>query len=194
MHGVIFVEMEKYVDTKFGGDTWNTLLASAGLGAKAYSGTKTYPDEEVIALVSTASKMTGIPIPAILEDFGEFIVPDLAKTYKVLIRPRWKTLDLLENTESIMHRMVRAAYRGATPPILKSSRVSPNEVVITYGSQRKMCALAKGIVKGIAALYAEQVTLTETTCMLKGDHTCTLRISTVRPSQRSWLARLFGRG
>jgi predicted hydrocarbon binding protein len=177
MHGVIFAEMKKYVETRIGGDTWNDLLIRSGLGERTYTASQPYPDEEAIALVSTASRITGMPVPAILEDFGEFIVPDLAKTYKVMIRPSWKTLDLIENTESIIHRVVRVAYRGATPPILQSNRISPDEVVVVYQSPRKMCALARGIVKGIAKLYDEHVTITETTCMLKGDPSCRIVVA-----------------
>jgi hypothetical protein len=32
MHGVIFVELRKYVDTKLGRDVWDDLLKEAGLG------------------------------------------------------------------------------------------------------------------------------------------------------------------
>ena len=46
--------------------------------------------------------------------------------------------------------------------------------MISYSSQRKMCALAKGIVKGIASHFKEAVSITESQCMLKGDPTCKL--------------------
>jgi hypothetical protein len=32
MHGVIFAELRKYVDTKLGRDVWDDLLKEAGLG------------------------------------------------------------------------------------------------------------------------------------------------------------------
>jgi hypothetical protein len=36
MHGIIFSELKKYVDTKFGPSTWPTLLTESGLGPKLY--------------------------------------------------------------------------------------------------------------------------------------------------------------
>ena len=79
MHGIIFSELKKYVETKFGSETWQALLAESGLGSKLYMTIQSYPDSDAVALVSTASKMTGQTAPAILQDFGDFIAADLVK-------------------------------------------------------------------------------------------------------------------
>ena len=118
MHGIIFSELKKYVDSKLGGNAWNSLLTESGIGFKTYLGNKKYPDEEAVALVSTASRITGKPAGALLEDFGEFIVPDLMTVYGALIKPNWKTLDLIENTESVIHTTIRFQSPEAEPPQL----------------------------------------------------------------------------
>jgi len=180
MHGIIFSELKKYVDTRFGGDTWNNLLKESGIGSKLYMPIQEYPDEEAVALVSAASKMTGKSIPTILEDFGEFIVPDLMKMYWALIKPEWKTLDFIENTEETIHKVVRIKNPGANPPKIKCHRPSPDEVIITYNSPRRMCALVKGIVKGAAKFFNEQILVAETNCMLKGDSSCKISVKLVK--------------
>ncbi len=177
MHGIILLELKKYVDTKFGGDTWNSLLQGSGIGFKAYLAIQEYPDQEVVLLVSTASKMTGQSVPDILEDYGEFIVPDLAKMYEALIDPQWNVLDFIENTEEFIHETVRLRNPGAYPPEIKCSRPSPDEVIIIYNSPRKMCAVAKGIVKGVAHHYKERIRIAETNCMLKGDPSCKISVT-----------------
>ena len=45
MHGIIFGELKKLVDTRLGGDTWRELLKDAGLAAKVYMPVTEYPDE-----------------------------------------------------------------------------------------------------------------------------------------------------
>jgi predicted hydrocarbon binding protein len=40
-----------------------------------------------------------------------------------------------------------------------------------------MCALAKGIVKGAAKAYGERVAISESTCMLRGDEACSIRVT-----------------
>jgi hypothetical protein len=51
MHGIIFVELKKYVKSKVGPGTWETLLAKSGLTRTSYLITSVYPDEEMVALV-----------------------------------------------------------------------------------------------------------------------------------------------
>jgi predicted hydrocarbon binding protein len=174
MHGIIFSEIKKYATAKLGPEAWNKLLEESGIGFKVYMVTNEYPDSEAVALVAAASRSTGIPVAGVLEDFGAFIVPDLLMTYGASVRPEWKTLDVLENTENVMHAAVRVRNHNAQPPRLVCERVGPHEVVINYSSQRKMCALAKGIVKGIAGHFKEAVSISEPQCMLKGDPTCKL--------------------
>jgi len=176
MHGLILAELKKYVDTKLGKDAWNGLLAAAGLSHRVYLTGVPYPDEEVMALVTTASKTTGLPAADILEDFGEFIVPDLVQTYRPFIKPGWKALDMIEHTEETIHRAVRLRDRGAKPPQLKVTRVDARSLQLVYTSPRKLCAVAKGIAKGVGAFYKQPLTLTETTCMLRGDAVCAITI------------------
>lgn len=176
MHGLIFSELRKYVVAKLGDPAWESLLHQAGLGSRVYVISDTYPDAEVVALVSTASKITGLTAGVILEDFGEFIVPSLLTTYKSFIKPGWRTLDLLEHTEQTIHRAVRMRDRGADPPKLQVTRTSPTEVVIVYASPRKLCAVAKGIAKGIAKHYGDTIAIRESGCMNAGYPACTIHV------------------
>ncbi len=177
MHGTIFFELKKYVETKLGGRAaWDRLLIESDLGARTYEVMADYPDSEIIQLTSTASRMTGAPVRSILEDFGEFIAPDLLQMYAGVIQPAWKTLDVIEHTEDQIHSVVRLHNRDAHPPDLKCVRTSENEVIIHYNSKRKMCDVARGIVKGLARYYEEKISISESTCMLKGEPACTIQV------------------
>ncbi len=180
MHGIIFGELKKYVDTKMGGDAWNRLLSDAGLGTKMYMPIKEYPDEEAVAIISAAAKILKRDVSRIQKDFGEFIAPDLLKLYHRMVKPEWKTLDLIENTEDTIHRVVRLRNPGAKPPELKTQRKGPDHVVITYASSRKMCGVAIGIVKGIARHYNEKIRVTQSSCMHRGDAVCTISVKLVK--------------
>lgn len=180
MHGIIFGELKKYVDTNLGGDTWNMLLTEAGLGTKMFMPIKEYPDKEAVAIIAAAAKALKTEVNAILIDFGEFIAPDLLKLYHRMVKPEWKTLDLIQNTEDTIHQVVRLRNPGAKPPELKTKRKGPNQVVITYASQRHMCGVAIGIVKGVAKHYDETVRITQSTCMLKGAKKCTISVKLVK--------------
>lgn len=172
MHGIIFAELQNYAETKHGKGTWSQLLKKAGLENRVYLSIKEYPDTEVLALVTAASAMTGVPVAAVLEDFGEFIVPALMKMYGHMLRPEWRTIDVIANTEQRIHTVVRLKNPGATPPQLLTVRNGSDEVILSYTSPRQMCALAIGIGKGLAAHFKEKVVSAQTLCMHKGAPKC----------------------
>ena len=98
--------------------------------------------------------------------------------YRTLVRPEWKTLELLENVEHTIHSVVRARYPGAVPAQIACVRIGPNEAVLTYTSARRMCPVAKGIVKGLGTAF-QQVSIDEASCMQRGSPACrmTIRVS-----------------
>jgi hypothetical protein len=175
MHGAIFTELQKFATNAFGADVWRQVCEQAGVGPRVYLPVATYPDAEAIALVGAASELSGKPAAELLGAFGEYLVAPLLRTYSSLIEPAWRTLDLLEHTESTIHRVVRVRQPDATPPELACERVSPREVVIRYGSARHLCALAIGLVRGVAHHYSEDVAIRETACMDSGAPHCEIR-------------------
>lgn len=177
MHGIIFAELEKFVTLAQGAEQWQRILAQAGLPDRVFMAVGTYPDADLMKLVQGASVVTQKPAAELLEGFGEFITPTLFSMYRAVIAPAWRTLDLVENTESVIHKVVRT--RGGTPPVLAVQRIDATHLVVTYGSKRKLCALARGIILGIAKHYREAVAITEPACMLAGAKTCRLQVGLV---------------
>jgi predicted Ser/Thr protein kinase len=179
MHGLIFLQFQKFAQTQGGGTAWDSLLREAQLPVKSYSPARPYPDEEMLALVGAAGRLLNTPATAVLEAFGEFVAPELIRLYGKLIEPEWKTLDLLENVEKLIHTAVRVGNPGAQPPVLDCVRSTPDELQIVYSSDRRLCGVAKGIVKGLARHYGETVRISEDACMLRGDPFCALQITRV---------------
>jgi len=176
MHGFVYTELKDYVVAKLGADAWATLLRQAGLKGKAYVNYAEYPDTDAVQLVTAASEVTGLAPGVILEDFGAFLAPHLFRAYRPLIDPAWKTLEFLENAEATIHRVVRARNAHARPPVLRCRRISPSEVMVVYASPRRLCAVARGIVRGLAQHYREAVTVTESVCMAQGQPQCQIEV------------------
>jgi hypothetical protein len=161
MHGLIHAELKKYIETRHGPDTWKDCLEAAGLRGKVYLAISAYPDEEAVAIVTAAAKLTSVPVEQFLEELGEFMVPDLFNLYGSLLKPEWKTMQMLLQTEAVIHRVVRIQKPGAEPPKLHFEQVGPKELKFYYNSPRRMAAVAKGIMKGIARHYGESITIRE---------------------------------
>src|SRR5262245_58250621 len=179
MHGLIFLQFQRFAQKQGGIPAWESLLREAQLPVKSYSPARAYPDEEVLALVGAAGRLLNMPVGAVLEAFGEFVAPELIRLYGRLIEPGWKTLDLIENTEKLIHTAVRVGNPGAQPPVLNCVRSTRDELQIVYSSDRQLCGIAKGIVKGVARHYGETVRITEDACMLRGDPYCALQVTRV---------------
>ncbi len=173
MHGIIFFYIQKFADAATAGQTsWLQLRDTVTTRTARYLPNETYPDGEAVGLLQSLADRAGESLPALVERFGEFLGPHLVKVAGRHIDPAWRTLDLIENTESIIHAMIRATNPGAEPPVLEAVRHSPNELHLVYGSSRQLCMLARGIMKGVAKHYGETISVDETSCMLKGAPFC----------------------
>jgi hypothetical protein len=182
MHGIILTELEKFVTHQHGAEAWREVRRRANLRSRIYVTSATYPDSEVVALVGAASALTGTPAPQLMEAFGAALVPGLLRVYGRMVKKGWTTLDLIEHTEAVMHAVVRRQAPGAEPPRLSCVRPNATQVVVTYTSRRRMCAVARGIVRGVAAHFDEQIAIAEPQCMLKGDPQCRISVRLTRPS------------
>ncbi len=178
MLGIIFFLLQRFLQKELGTAAWNRLFAEAGLVPRMYLAEETYPDEEAIGLLQAAGRLTGRPIPDLVESFGYAIAPDLLGLFRSLIRPEWKTLDLLENVET-MHTAMRNRNPLADPPVVQGLRISENEMQLTYNSKRQLCTVAKGIIRGVAGIYGEDVEIVEHSCMHSGYLYCTFRVAIV---------------
>ncbi len=178
MHGMIMDLVSRFVIDTYDEETWKELRIQAGVGGKTYHAIMDYSDDETFALVATASKMTGLTIGDVLEAFGEYIAPELINMSAVLIKRDWRTLDFLANTENIIHVLVREAWK-VSPPVLRFERTAMNQVTLRYDSKRKMCAVARGIARGVAAHYNESMTIIEEKCMQKGADECVLHFQVI---------------
>jgi hypothetical protein len=162
MHGMVFLQLQQFVTKNYGHEAWTKLLNDSGIGAKFYMPTQIYSDDEAIAIVSTASGHLSLSPAAILESFGEYLAPNLIKIYAASIKPEWKALDLIEQTENTMHKAVKFTDKNASPPSLVCKRVASNKVSIHYNSSRKMIDLGIGIIKGFGKHYKENLMVTRT--------------------------------
>jgi predicted hydrocarbon binding protein len=170
MHGIIFNQLRSYTQARLGEHGWETLLQQAGLPARVYLAFQSYPDEEAVALVTAASRISGTPVRALLEDFGEFIGAPLMRIYRAHIQPGWTIIDVVEHAESIHERVRRDPH--AKPPLLVAERIDKTTIRVVYTSSRKMCGVGIGFVRGLAREMDQRVEVREAQCMHAGAPHC----------------------
>ena len=175
MHGLIVNQLRQFVVRTHGRKLWNRMRADAGVEiAEVPAIDRLYEDADVVALVQAAAAASGADAQVLLEQFGEFLAPTLLRIYAPLLRPEWRTLDVIERTEERIHRVVRRQDAQAAPPYLTATRRSANVVEVDYVSPRRLCSVARGIMHGLATHFDERLDIQQPTCMLRGDPACRL--------------------
>lgn len=172
MHGIVHAELRDYVTARLGAPVWSELLEEAGVPGKVHLLSESYPDEELTALLTALSRVTAQPVGELLSDFGEACVPGLLRTYGTFLDTGWRTLDVVEHTEAVIHRTVRLQHPGADPPRLRTVRPDADVVHVVYASPRRLCAFGEGVVRGLAAHFGDSVEIEQPLCMLRGDSHC----------------------
>ena len=186
VYGIIFFFLQKFADVAATGSTsWKGVRASTATSAAKFLPSGVYPDADAVAILTTIAETTGRPLPSILEEFGQFLAPHLVKVAGPVVDPAWRTLDLIEHTEAIIHTMIRNTTPGAAPPVLEAVRQSPYELHLVYSSARRLCPLAVGLMRGIAAHYRETIRIEEPSCLLRGDPFCSFVVEHVVTDTRA---------
>jgi tRNA A-37 threonylcarbamoyl transferase component Bud32 len=181
VHGLIFFYIHKFADeASKGNSSWDAIRSTVATSATKYLPSSVYPDADAVQLLQSIAQSAGRPLPKILEQFGEFLAPHLVRVAGTHIDPSWRTLDLIEHTESIIHDMIRSANPGAAPPVLETVRQAPDELHLVYSSARRLCPLALGLMRGMAKHYGEEISIEEPSCMLRGDPFCSFVVQSQR--------------
>ncbi len=156
MKGIIFNVTEKAVTELLGEDAWDDLLENAGLTGD-YTALGTYPDEDLLALVSAAAIKTGHDPADVQRLVGRQALPHLVASMSDFLDPDLDVLGFLESIHSIIHVEVKKLDPKANPPDVIPERISDDELRLTYRSERGLSPLAEGLILGAGDHYDEPV-------------------------------------
>lgn len=173
VHGIVLTGLKNFVIQEYDADAWDAIHETAGVRKRLYVPVATYPDEVVLELVDAAAELTGLEVPALLRAFGRFLVPQLVSTYGVHVDRDWTGLELIANVETYIHEALRAKSNSTfTPPALRTRRLDDRRVAVAYESDRGLCALARGLLEGVADYYDEPLFVEQRRCVDEGAPRC----------------------
>lgn len=184
MQGIILLGFRRFVLDRYSNSTWLRAQESAGLAGTIYLPVQSYPASELNALVAAIARMTKSDPQKLLESFGEFLAPDLLRTYAMLLDPRWKLLDILANAGPILRRIGALRHDSRPAPDIQSAWRYRNEVALSFSMRQPLCSMVSGIIQGFAAHLNEPVRIVPSTCTRLGQSRCGLSVKTVAPPVR----------
>ena len=157
MKGVVFTEFLELVEKEFGLEIVQRIIDECDLSTDGvYTSVGTYSHKDMFKMVGKLSEIKDIPIPALLNIYGEYFFTTLSRDY-----PKFMEQDslfgFLDSIDRYIHPEVLKLYPEAELPSFGSDFKSEKELRLDYSSSRKMSDLAVGLIKGAANYYNEEV-------------------------------------
>lgn len=176
MHGAVMAELKSFATAALPTAAWSTVCDAAGVADQVFVPITTYPDADAVALIGALAEELGLEPAALLEEFGDHLAEALLERYRSLVASEWGALDVLEHVEETIHQVIRLRDPEMDPPRLEALRSKETEVTITYTSPKRLCHLAIGLVRGVARVYGEEVSVTQDECMHTGGSRCVISV------------------
>ena len=173
MHGLIFASLRDYTALRLGEERAVELWTD-----RIFESTEAYDDEWFTAQVERLAVATGDSVDGIQRGFGSFAaLTTFAGLYPEFYEESADTFTFLLGIEEKIHELVRATIKGASPPELHVQPFGDVGVLVSYTSERRLCAMLEGLVLGTAEHYSEAVVADEIQCMRRGDAGCVFTVT-----------------
>jgi predicted hydrocarbon binding protein len=177
MKGAIFSGFSEYVEKEFGLSTWLQTIDSCQLASNGeYLATELYEDNEFVIIVDALVERVGTSREEIYRGFGHYFFPFLMSIVIKSVEDITNLFDFLRAVDTVIHIEVRKSDALAYTPTLLYDQPHDDVLIIRYLSHRKMCHFAEGLILGAADYFHQEVKLSQSKCVCKGDEHCLIRV------------------
>ena len=206
MHGIVHQRLKEYVRSGADGDAWETVLDRTDVEPTLYLAVNYYPDAEFEALFETLVELTGHERATLERDFGRFLAPTLRSTFRGHVPDDPTFRGVLCDLESVTQSFAdqepnppgitgervdgpESNGPGADDSVVDESGADDPEtddsvatdpgtdvITVTYESDRGYCAMARGLLEGLAETFDVEVSVAETACERAGADCCAFRV------------------
>jgi hypothetical protein len=159
MYGIVNKAIEDLVKENFGEEKWAIILEKSGVDVDFFISNEPYDDDITFKLAVAVSEEMDIPVPGVLQTFGEWWILRTSKEkYGGLMEAGGSNLkDFLHNLP-IFHNRIMLIYPKLTPPEFKISHATENSVHVHYFSKREgLQEFVRGLLSGLGKMYQTPV-------------------------------------
>jgi len=142
----------------------------------AYMSAGTYPDQELMDQVGYTLVSESLELKDALQLFGGYLAGVFVQRCPKFFEHSG-TIELLKTVDSVIHKEVKKLYSAAELPKFWYEQPSEDELILNYSSKPKMCFLAEGVIAAAAAVYKEDIQVSQSQCMHDGADHCTFQLS-----------------
>lgn len=187
MYGLVHIAIESLIRQEFGDNAWTRIAAHARQSDKRFLSAETHDDALCFGIVGAASEDLGIPVPKLLESFGEYWIEYTSATdYGLLLDQAGNTFEaMLENLDTL-HTRVSNTMPNLEPPSFDFEVTEDGRYLVHYFSHREgLSSMVIGLIRGLAKRFevdAEIEQLPAGTAGASHEATATFEVRTRRPA------------
>jgi len=177
MKGSIYCGLADFIEQNYGLSYWLKAVNACQLASNAaYISTELYSDDEFEQLTIKLSSQLNIEKKDLVREFGRYFFPILLSLAHSHVKDITHLFDFLRAVDNVIHMEVQKADPLAYTPTLLYDQPEDKELIIRYISSRKMCHFAEGLILGAATHFLQNVVISQSKCMCKGDGHCLIHI------------------
>ncbi|MCL1147619.1 heme NO-binding domain-containing protein [Shewanella sp. 10N.261.52.F9] len=158
MKGIIFAEFLDLVEDTFGLETCQKML-DENQNDGVYTSVGTYDHKDLVKLIVTLSKLTGVSPEDLQQVYGKSIFKTLYKSMPGLEGKADSTFAFINSVEEYIHIEVKKLYPNANPPTFKFISATETQLVMDYVSARCMSHVCLGLIQGCADHFNETINI-----------------------------------
>ncbi|MCL1060334.1 heme NO-binding domain-containing protein [Shewanella gelidimarina] len=159
MKGIIFAEFLELVEDTFGLEICQQIL-DENQNDGVYTSVGTYDHHDLIKLIVSLSKLTGISIEDLQEVYGKSVFITLFNSMPGLEGKSDSTFSFIKSVEEYIHIEVKKLYENANPPTFNFISATESQLVMDYVSARCMSHVCLGLIRGCAEHFGENIEIT----------------------------------
>jgi hypothetical protein len=164
MKGIVFTEFLEMVEARFSAQMVDDIIDDSALPSDgAYTAVGTYHHQEMVSLISSLSRRSGLSPPELMKQFGYHLFGRFVAGYPSFFGTTSDALQFLAGIEQIIHAEVRKLYPDAELPRFEVEHHDANTLSLRYDSHRHFEDLAEGLILGCITHFGGQIELTRET-------------------------------
>ncbi len=154
MKGIVFTEFLEMVENEFGYEVVDYIIDNSDLeSGGVYTSIGTYHHSEVVQLLMNLSEKVEMDPGALLKTFGKYLFDTFTRAYPMFFEAEDNAFGFLDSIDRHIHVEVLKLYPDATLPRFETQVSDDDVMTMIYKSERKMGALAEGLIEKAMEYY-----------------------------------------
>ena len=131
MKGAIFIAFNQMVEDNISMDIWEQLLTETQPeSAGVYTSIEDYKDEELFAFISKLSRIIGVSVETLIEQFGHYLFSALNGKYPVFSQQQSDFFSFIKSIDEVIHKEVRKLYDNPNLPTLDCEDIDDKTLLV----------------------------------------------------------------